>query len=138
MWLRVVTLNVWNRQGDPRRTGLINRELRRLAPDLVSFQEVAHSPERSQLDELIHDTGLHGTHQADVLPTMPSHADHFGGNAVATRWPHLVEEVLDLRMADANDVPWCSLAVAVPLPETHARGMRKHLASDVQQPVEFA
>ena len=116
MWLRVVTLNVWNRQGDQRRTGLINREQRRLAPDLVSFQEVANSPERSQLDELIHDTGLHGTHQAGVLPTMPPHADHFGGNAVATRWPHLVEEVLDLRMADANDVPWCSLAVAVPRP----------------------
>jgi endonuclease/exonuclease/phosphatase family metal-dependent hydrolase len=91
MRLRVVTLNVWNRQGDPKRTGLINRELRRLAPDLVSFQEVANSPERSQLDELIHDTGLHGTHQADVLPAMPPHADHFGGNAVATRWPHLVE-----------------------------------------------
>jgi endonuclease/exonuclease/phosphatase family metal-dependent hydrolase len=51
MRLRVVTLNVWNRQGDPKRTGLINRELRRLAPDLVSFQEVANSPERSQLDE---------------------------------------------------------------------------------------
>ena len=116
MRLRVVTLNVWNRQGDPKRTGLINRELRRLAPDLVSFQEVARSPERSQLDELIHDTGLHGTHQADVLRSTPPHADRFGGNAVATRWPHDVEEVLDLRLSDANDVPWCSLAVTVPLP----------------------
>ncbi|KRQ95586.1 hypothetical protein CQ12_03050 [Bradyrhizobium jicamae] len=116
MRLRVVTLNVWNRQGDPKRTGLINRELRRLAPDLVSLQEVAKSPESSQLDELIRDTGLHGTHQADVLRTMPPHADRFGGNAVATRWPHRVDEVLDLRMSDANDVPWCSLAVTVPLP----------------------
>ncbi|WP_065753977.1 endonuclease/exonuclease/phosphatase family protein [Bradyrhizobium paxllaeri] len=53
MRLRVVTLNVWNRQGDPKRTALINRELRRLAPDLVSLQEVAKSPEHSQLDELI-------------------------------------------------------------------------------------
>src|SRR2546422_1002172 len=116
MQLRVVTLNVWNRQGDPKRTGLINRELRRLAPDLVSFQEVIQSPERSQLDELIHDTGLHGTHQADVLRTVPPHADRFGGSAVATRWPHRVGEVLDLRMSDANDVPWCSLAVTVRLP----------------------
>jgi endonuclease/exonuclease/phosphatase family metal-dependent hydrolase len=116
MRLRVVTLNVWNRQGDPKRTGLINLELRRLAPDLVSFQEVFKSPDHSQLDELIHDTGLHGTHQADVLRTVPPHADRFGGSAVATRWPHRVEEVLDLRMSDANDVPWCSLAVTVPLP----------------------
>ena len=105
MRLRVVTLNVWNRQGDPKRTGLINRELRRLAPDLVSFQEVVPSPDRSQLDELIYDTGLHGTHQADVLHSIPPHADRFGGSAVATRWPHRVEEVLGLRMSDANDVP---------------------------------
>ncbi|KRR22480.1 endonuclease/exonuclease/phosphatase family protein [Bradyrhizobium retamae] len=116
MRLRVVTLNVWNRQGDPKRTGLINLELRRLAPDLVSFQEVVKSPDHSQLDELIHDTGLYGTHQADVLRTVPPHADRFGGSAIATRWPHRVEEVLDLRMSDANDVPWCSLAVSVPLP----------------------
>ena len=117
MRLRVVTLNVWNRQGDPKRTGLINRELRRLAPDLVSFQEVVQSPEGSQLAELIRDTGLHGTHQSDVLRGPLPHADRFGGNAVATRWPHHVAEVLDLRMSDANDVPWCSLAVTVPLPE---------------------
>jgi endonuclease/exonuclease/phosphatase family metal-dependent hydrolase len=116
MRLRVVTFNVWNRQGDPKRTGLINRELRKLAPDLVSFQEVVQSPERSQLDELIHDTGLHGTHQADILRSAPPHADRFGGNAVATRWPHRVEEVLDLRMSDASDIPWCSLAVTVSLP----------------------
>jgi endonuclease/exonuclease/phosphatase family metal-dependent hydrolase len=116
MRLRVVTLNVWNRQGDPKRTGLINRELCRLAPDLVSFQEVVKSPDHSQLDELIHDTGLHGTHQADVLRTVPPHADRFGGSAIATRWPHRVEEVLDLRTSDANDIPWCSLAVTVPLP----------------------
>jgi endonuclease/exonuclease/phosphatase family metal-dependent hydrolase len=116
MKLRVVTLNVWNQQGDPKRPDLINRELRRLAPDLVSFQEVVQSPQRRQLDELIHGTGLYGTHQADVVRTMPPNADRFGGSAVATRWPHRVAEVLDLRMSDANDVPWCSLAVTVSLP----------------------
>lgn len=116
MRLRVVTLNVWNQQGDPKRTDLINRELRRLAPDLVSFQEVVQSPQRRQLEELIDGTGLFETHQTDVLRTVPPHADRFGGSAVATRWPHRVAEVLDLRMSDANDVPWCSLAVTVPLP----------------------
>jgi len=117
MRLRIVTLNVWNQQGDPKRTDLINRELRRLDPDLVSFQEVVHSPECSQLEELIDGTGLHGTHQTELLRTTPPHADRFGGSAVATRWPHRVAEVLDLRMSDANDVPWCSLAVTVPLPD---------------------
>jgi endonuclease/exonuclease/phosphatase family metal-dependent hydrolase len=116
MRLRVVTLNVWNQSGDTRRNALINRELRRLDPDLVSLQEVIHSPGCNQLDALIHDTGLHGTHQADILRITPPHADRFGGTAVATRWPHGVAEVLDLRMSDANDVPWCSLAVTVPIP----------------------
>jgi endonuclease/exonuclease/phosphatase family metal-dependent hydrolase len=116
MRLRVVTLNVWNQSGDVHRTALINRELCRLAPDLVSLQEVVHSPDCSQLNALIHGTGLHGTHQAEILRTTPPHADRFGGTAVATRWPHRVAEVLDLRTSDANDVPWCSLAVIVPLP----------------------
>lgn len=116
MRLRVVTLNVWNRQGDRRRMELIRRELQRLAPDLVAFQEVIRSPDHDQLDELIQGSGLHGTHQADHLQTTPPHADRFGGSALATRWPHHVNEVLDLRMSDANDVPWCSLAVTVSLP----------------------
>jgi len=116
MRLRIVTLNVWNKQGDPGRTDLINRELRRLEPDLVSFQEVVHSPQRNQLAELIDGTGLHGTHQADLVRATPPHADRFGGTALATRWPHHINEVLDLRMSDANDVPWCSLAATVPLP----------------------
>lgn len=35
---------------------------------------------------------------------------------MATRWAHRVVEVLDLRLAGAGDVPWCTLAVKVPLP----------------------
>jgi hypothetical protein len=36
MTLRVLTLNVWNPTGDPRRARLINRELRRLAPEIYA------------------------------------------------------------------------------------------------------
>jgi endonuclease/exonuclease/phosphatase family metal-dependent hydrolase len=36
---------------------------------------------------------------------------------VATRWPHELREVLDLRVAGANDVPWATLAVTVALPD---------------------
>ncbi|WP_353361551.1 hypothetical protein [Mycobacterium sp.] len=39
-------------------------------PDLVAVDEVIAGPQRGQLDELLAETGLHGTHQA-----------------VATRWP---------------------------------------------------
>jgi endonuclease/exonuclease/phosphatase family metal-dependent hydrolase len=114
--LRILTINVQNDEGDPRRVELINRELRRIDPDVVALQEVLHTPERNQLDELLAGTDLHGTHQAQTLAYEPPWADRYGGSAVATRWPHQVVETLDLRLPDATDVPWCALAVSVPVP----------------------
>jgi endonuclease/exonuclease/phosphatase family metal-dependent hydrolase len=115
--LRVLTINVQNTEGDPRRTELLNRELRKLDPDIVALQEVVHSDERHQLDELLAGTGLHGTHQAEVMAYTPAFADRYGGSAVATSWPHRVVEVLDLRLRGADDVPWCALAALVPIPD---------------------
>jgi len=102
--LRVLTLNVQNDEGDPQRIAVLNQGLRRINADLVALQEVLRTPSRNQLDELLDGTGLHGTHQSDVLPYSPPWADHYGGNAVASRWPHKLVEVLDLRLADAVDV----------------------------------
>lgn len=117
MRIRVLTTNVQNDEGDPRRAEILAAGLRRLDPDLVAFQEVLREPGRDQLAELLSGTGLHGTHQADALAYRPPFADSYGGNAVATRWPHRVLEVLDQRKAGAPDVPWCTLAVALTLPE---------------------
>lgn len=116
MHVRIVTINVQNDEGDPRRLSLLNEELRRLAPDLVALQEVVEGDGRRQLGELLEGTELHGTQQADAMAYRPPFADRYGGNAVATRWPHKVMEVLDLRLAGADDVPWCTLAVKVALP----------------------
>lgn len=116
MRLRILTLNVWNEEGDPRRFALINRELRRLDPDLVALQEVVHTPARNQLDTLLHGMDFSRTHQAEVMATTAPGGDRYGGSAVATRWPHRVVEAIDLRLADAADVPWCTLAVSVTLP----------------------
>lgn len=116
MQLRIVTINVQTDEGDPRRLELVNRELHRLDPDLVALQEVIHTDGRSQLDELLAGTELHGTHQAQVMAYAPPFADRYGGSAMATRWPHRIVEALDLRLADAADVPWCTLAARVPLP----------------------
>jgi endonuclease/exonuclease/phosphatase family metal-dependent hydrolase len=113
MRLRVLTINVQNDEGDPRRTGLLNRELRRLSPDLVAFQEVCYPGPRDHLAELVAGTGLHITHQADVLDRPPPHADRYGGSAVATRRPHRVRAVLEDRTTGAH---WWTLAVSVPLP----------------------
>jgi endonuclease/exonuclease/phosphatase family metal-dependent hydrolase len=116
MRLRVLTVNVRNNEGDARRTGLWNQELRRLEPDLVAFQEVCYPGERDQLAELIAGTGLHTSHQADLLDYLPPHADRYGGSAVATRWPHRVRDVVDHRPADADGLHWWTVAVSVPVP----------------------
>jgi endonuclease/exonuclease/phosphatase family metal-dependent hydrolase len=116
MRVRVLTINVQNTEGDPRRTELINHELRRIDPDLVSFQEVIQTSDRVQLAELLSGTDLHGTHQADMMSYTPQWMDRYGGTAVATRWPHTVVEVVDMRLAGAADVPWCTVAVVVPVP----------------------
>lgn len=117
MRVRVLTLNVQNDEGDPRRAELISREIRRLDPDLVALQEVPLGVGPHGLGTLVAGTGLTGVHQADRLGYPMPFADRYGGAAVATRWPHRVVEVLDQRGADAPDVPWCTLAVHVEVPD---------------------
>jgi endonuclease/exonuclease/phosphatase family metal-dependent hydrolase len=117
MRLRIVTLNVWNTEGEPGRLKAINMELRRLDPDLVAFQEVMQTADRKTLDMLLEGIDLQRTHQADVQHFLAPFSDRYGGSAVATRWPHQAVEVLDLRLPDAADVPWATLAVVVQLPD---------------------
>src|SRR5438046_2049887 len=95
---------------------LINRELRRLRPDLVALQEVVCSAEVDQLADLLDRTDLRGTHQDRVARTAMPWTDRYGGSAIASRWPHRVVELLDLRMSGATDVPWATIAAIVELP----------------------
>jgi hypothetical protein len=106
MRIRVLTLNAWNREGDPRRTELINREIRRLQPDLISLQEVVRTSSEDQLAELLAEMDFTMTHQADLQRYTPQFSDKHGGAAVATRWPHEPLEAVDSRICGANDVPW--------------------------------
>jgi endonuclease/exonuclease/phosphatase family metal-dependent hydrolase len=116
MRLRLLTLNVWNTEHEPGRLAAINRELRRLDPDLIAFQEVVQTADVKSLDILLDGMDLKRTHQADVQRFVPPFSDRYGGSAVATRWPHRAVEALDLRLPDAADVPWATLAVVVQLP----------------------
>lgn len=116
MHIRVATLNVWNTEGDPRRPDIINRELRRLDPDLIAFQEVVQAQQVRMLDRLLDGLPHQATHQADIQNFAPPFADRYGGSAVATRWEHRAVEALDLRMAGAADVPWATLAAVVRIP----------------------
>src|SRR5437868_3652609 len=117
MLVRVLTLNVWNTEGAPERTRLINAEIKRLQPDLISFQEVIRSADLDQMAALLEGLDFTATHQADMQPYTPPFADRFGGAAVATRWPHRRLEAVDSRRIGVDDVPWATLAVSVALPE---------------------
>ena len=117
MHVRILTLNVWNSEGDPRRSQLINRALSTLKPDLIAFQEVIQTPEDKMLDRLLAGLDFQATHQAQVQRYVPPFADRYGGSAIATRWPHRAAEALDMRVAAAADVPWATLAVVVNIPQ---------------------
>ncbi len=117
MRIRIVTLNVWNTEGDPKRPDIINRELHKLAPDLIALQEVVQTAEIKMLDRLLHGLDFHATHQSDLQPFAPPFADRYGGSALATRWEHRAVEVLDGRVAGAGDVPWATLAAIVAIPD---------------------
>ena len=79
-----MTLNVQNTTaGDPRRVQL-NDAIRRVAPDVISLQEVMST---DHLEAVLDGTGLNGTHQSEVLGYEPPFVDKYGGTAVATRWP---------------------------------------------------
>ena len=108
--LRVLTLNVQSDAGDPRRTGLLNREAAaarsrsgRVPGGLL--REPARFADRRDR--------ARAEHQSDALDYLPPYADRYGGTAVGTRWPHRVVEVADHR----DDVHWWTLAVSVALPD---------------------
>ncbi|WP_199509658.1 endonuclease/exonuclease/phosphatase family protein [Nucisporomicrobium flavum] len=108
MRLRVLTLNVQNEAGDPRRTPLLRREIARLRPDLVALQEVRRT---GQLERLLAGTGLHATHQDDLIGPPPPGLDRFGGTVVATRRAHRVTEIREHR--EPGEAHWWTVAVAV-------------------------
>ena len=117
MHVRILTLNVWNSEGNPRRPEIINRALSALEPDLIAFQEVMQTPQNKMLDRLLQGLDFHATHQTDMQRYVPSFADRYGGSALATRWPHRAVEALDMRVAGAADVPWAALAAVVEIPQ---------------------
>ena len=113
----MLTLNVRNDEGDLRRIDMINREIRRLKPDLVALQEVAVAPSAADAQTLLAGTGLDIVHQSDVLSYAMPYADRYGGTAIGIRWTHGPVVTLDQRGAGAPDVPWCTLATTVTVPD---------------------
>ena len=82
--LRVLTLNIWNRQGPwEERLRMIREGIRRLDPDLVGLQEIIAHEGQSQADAIREGLGLEG---AFGLAHDLGGGVLFG-NAVLSRWP---------------------------------------------------
>ena len=98
--LRVLTLNIWNRQGPwEERLRLIREGIRRLDPDLVGLQEIMTLGGQSQADAIREGLGYEG---AFGLAHDLGGGAHFG-NAVLSRWPIASTRVHELPAGDTSE-----------------------------------
>lgn len=112
--LRVLTINLWNIDGEPARRDLLRTGIAALGPDLIALQEVARSDEYDQLTDVLADTELFGVHQLDVLPVTP--AGEQAGTALASRWRPERVEGFHLPQSHGPEGHACALAATIPLP----------------------
>lgn len=98
--LRVLSLNIWNRQGPwEERLRLLREGIRRLDPDLIGLQEVMAHGGQSQADAL--GEGL-GYEAAFGLAHDLGVGVHFG-NAVLSRWPIRASQVYPLPTGTSSE-----------------------------------
>lgn len=98
--LRVLTLNIWNRQGPwESRLALIRAGIQALDPDLVALQEVLCHDGKSQADEI-----MAGMDYFSAFGTAHDYgAGVLFGNAVLSRWPISRTEVLPLPIGASTE-----------------------------------
>ena len=98
--LRILTLNIWNRQGPwEARLALIRAGVERLSPDVIGLQEVLERDGVSQADEI--GAGL-GYERAFGLAHDLGSGVRFG-NAVLSRWPITASRVFPLPTGTAEE-----------------------------------
>jgi len=102
--LRVVTLNIWNRNGPwEERRRLIREGLERLCPDIVGLQEVLRmrAPDETadQAEQIVGDLGWNVAYAAghELVPGLDF------GNAVVSRHPILEHERVELPGGESSD-----------------------------------
>lgn len=98
--LKLLTINIWNRQGPwLARAALLRAGLERLAPDVVGLQEVIHGGAISQLEEL--SAGLGYAHAFGQAIDKGDGSAY--GNAVLSRLPIVQRRVLALPGAELDE-----------------------------------
>jgi endonuclease/exonuclease/phosphatase family metal-dependent hydrolase len=100
--LSVMSLNLWHDSGPyAERVPRLREWIDRLDPDLIGFQEALRGPDIDQVAELLEGRGYH----LDYVCASKFERDGVGtmefGNAIASRWPIVDRETLQL--PDAGD-----------------------------------
>ncbi len=110
--LRVVTINIWNRQGPwPVRKKLLRAGLAALEPDIIGMQEVVARGTTTQAHELVEDLG----HQVAFGKARPLDDTADYGNAITSRFPIVSQKVFDLPCLDVDE-PRSMLVVELDTP----------------------
>ncbi|MFO0555197.1 MAG: endonuclease/exonuclease/phosphatase family protein [Polyangiaceae bacterium] len=107
--LRVLSLNIWNRQGPwEKRRKLLERGLAELAPDIIGLQEVIHGKDGGlscQAHELGELWKAHGGPEEFHIAFGPAWSYESGdqfGNAILSRYPLTDQQVFQLPTSDAR------------------------------------
>lgn len=111
MAVKVLTLNLWNRSGPyDARKARIREWVQRLDPDVIGFQEAMRGDGFDQVPDLLDGFDYHIEFaKADTWDVMEF------GNAVASRWPIIDREVLELPSMDTGETR-CALSVTTSTP----------------------
>jgi endonuclease/exonuclease/phosphatase family metal-dependent hydrolase len=100
--LKVLTLNIWNRQGPwERRLELIQRGIRELEPDVVGLQEVLSDGRHSLAHEIA--TGSATAFEVAFGSAKALPGGISLGNAVLSRFPITASEVVALPSGDTEE-----------------------------------
>ncbi|MFT3765559.1 MAG: endonuclease/exonuclease/phosphatase family protein [Minicystis sp.] len=98
--LRILTLNIWNRQGPwEQRVKLIRAGIKALDPDLVGLQEVLERGGHSQAHEIA--AGLGYEVAFGVAHDLGGGVNF--GNAVLSRWPIAASKAIPLPTGDTDE-----------------------------------
>jgi endonuclease/exonuclease/phosphatase family metal-dependent hydrolase len=111
--VRVLTLNLWGRQGtwNERRSVLVDG-LRDLDSDIVAFQEAIVGDSYDQVTDLL-GSGFHVVHQGVGLLRDGNH-----GASIASRWPLREVREVDLHLTErTEDYPCAALVAEVLAPK---------------------
>jgi endonuclease/exonuclease/phosphatase family metal-dependent hydrolase len=118
--LKVLSINIWNRQGPwDERFALLRRGIEALEPDLIGMQEVLSDGQHDLAREIAEGLGF----EVVYGPAKQLQGDFSFGNAVLSRFPVRLNEVVPLPSSDTTesrsllitdvDTPWGPLPFCV-------------------------